>query len=109
VSPSWQEPIGFVTLVVATDRKGLGQLGSHRIAMNSAPICKECLEFKALFDKAMHAYIDGAKSLEGLPQGEEFELAYDSALSAVVAFNRIRELLNVHLVRHECTPIPAAS
>jgi len=57
----------------------------------------------------MHAYIDGAKSLEGLPQGEEFELAYDSALSAVVAFNRIRELLNVHLVRHECADIPAAS
>ena len=77
--------------------------------MHSAPICKECLEYKALFDEAMHAYIDGAKSLEGLPAGEEFELAFDSALNAVVAFNKTRELLNVHLVRHECADIPAAS
>jgi len=59
-------------------------------------------ELKELFQAAMRAYIDAAKSLEGLPQGVEFEQAYQSAQNAMVAFTRTRERLRAHVAGHGC-------
>ena len=66
------------------------------------PTCMEHDELKELFQAAMRAYIDAAKSLEGLPQGVEFEQAYQVAQNAMLAFTRTRERFRAHVASHGC-------
>jgi len=70
-----------------------------------APSCIDYRKLKDLHDAARRVYIEGAKVLEGAPQGQEFESAYQTAENAMVAFVSAREKLEKHIADHGCVEL----
>jgi hypothetical protein len=71
-------------------------------AMQSVP---ECSQRKALWERyhvSLRAYINATDALDQVGHGPEFDGAYNKAMWARLAFERLREEYIQHLSDHDC-------